>query len=306
MKSAGKTAIEWMLKAVPFFVSAGLFLSGVLAFFSPLPILILGLNRGPILAAVACLTNALIVYYSGGPAVFQFYSIGVVGLVFFFLFFISNKKWSLERTLAGTWIGIFCLVVALIAAYANLHGISVFAEFERTVTAFFDLLLNSLSPTAKEQLLGELGAEEWRRRTLYEFPSALGISAMIMIYVNLHVIVSLNPNRFLQKKGLDRRAMFRWKIADHWIWSAIVLWGVSLLLNGKWQGEVAFNILKIFMAAYALQGLAILGSVMNAWKIRGFFRMFFYGLAVFFMMPLVIGVGFFDTWFDFRAKLRQS
>lgn len=280
-------------------------MSGILAVFSPLPILLLGMRRGPLHAVVACFTNAILVYYGAGAVLFQLYSIGIVGLVVFLLFFLNYRLWSLERTLAGAWGGVLVLFGLLVCAYADLHRVTPFAEFQRIVTTFFDFLLSSLSPEAKNQLFGEVGLEEWRRKSVFEFPTHLAIFGMVMIFVNLHVIVNLNPNRFLQKRGMDRRVIFRWKNADFLVWPALALWASSLFLKGMWA-EIAVNALKLFMAAYALQGLAILGSVLNAWKIRGFFRMFFYGLVVFFMMPLVLGVGFFDQWFDFRAKLRQS
>ena len=44
----------------------------------------------------------------------------------------------------------------------------------------------------------------------------------------------------------------------------------------------------------------------EAGKVRGAFRGVVYLLAVFFMMPLLLSLGFFDLWFDFRGKFRQS
>jgi hypothetical protein len=42
----------------------------------------------------------------------------------------------------------------------------------------------------------------------------------------------------------------------------------------------------------------------DLWNIRGFFRAAGYLVSVFVMMPLLLSLGFFDLWFDFRAKFR--
>jgi uncharacterized protein YybS (DUF2232 family) len=70
--------------------------------------------------------------------------------------------------------------------------------------------------------------------------------------------------------------------------------------------DVSLNVFKFLMAIYALQGLSILAFAFDAWRVRGGFRALIYLLAVFFMMPLLLSLGFFDLWFDFRGKFRQS
>ena len=60
------------------------------------------------------------------------------------------------------------------------------------------------------------------------------------------------------------------------------------------------------MAIYALQGLSVLSFFFEAWNVRGLFRALIMVAGVLFMMPLVLSLGFFDLWFDFRSKIRQS
>ena len=64
----------------------------------------------------------------------------------------------------------------------------------------------------------------------------------------------------------------------------------------------AINVFKVLMAIYSFQGISILSHFFDLWGLKGIFRMLSYGLALFFMMPLVLSVGFFDLWFDFRGK----
>jgi hypothetical protein len=149
------------------------------------------------------------------------------------------------------------------------------------------------------------GIDEWRKRTLAELPGALGILCIVVSWFNLRVLINLNPNRFLTRVGLDRRVLNRWKNADWLVWPTLGSWAVVLFTKGA-ASDIALNLFKILMAAYGLQGLAVLGSLFEAWRIRGIFRMILYVLVILVMMPLLLSIGFFDQWFDFRAKFRQS
>lgn len=290
-------------RIVPFFVSAGLYLSGIFALFSPLPLLLVGFTYGFRWLVLAGVTNALIVYFTSGPELFQFYCVGVFSAAFFVQIFLLQKRFTLEKTLAVSWVGSLTILCLLILAYAKLHGLPFLQEFRQLKNAFLDLVIQSLSPESKTQLLGDMTPLEWKQKSDLEV--AFGVSAMLMIYLNMNLLMTFNPGNFIQKLGIDRKAIFSWKNSELLVWPMIGTWGLAILTKGR-VSDVAMSILKLFLAAYGLQGLAILGSVLNSWKIRGFFRMFIYGMAVFFMMPLVLGVGFFDQWFDFRAKLRQS
>jgi hypothetical protein len=303
-----KLLMTWN-RIAPFFVSAALFLSGFFSIFAPLPFLILGVTGHWAWLFVAAITNSALVYYSSGPTVFQFYLLGIVS-VGLLIPFLIRRRWKPEGIVAFSWIFQWLLVFALICTYAAMHRVSPWTELDRIVSGFFDLLYSSLSLEARDQLAanfggGEFGIEEWRRNTLIELPGALGILCLLVSWFNLRILVNLNPNRVMHRLGFDRRIFNRWKNAEWLIWPTILSWGV-VLFAGDRVSDLALNGFKILMAAYGLQGLAVLGTAFDAWKIRGFFRTLFYLLALFLMMPLVLSVGFFDQWFDFRKKFRQT
>jgi hypothetical protein len=248
------------------------------------------------------------VYFSSGPTVFQFYLLSVVSLGIAIPLLVRRRR-KPEAIVATACLLQWVLVALLIGVYAALHRISLWTELDRVFSGFFDLLYSSLSPEAREQLAanfggGESGIEEWRRNTLTELPGALGILCLLVAWFNLRILVNLNPNRVLHRLGLDRRVFNRWKNADWLIWPTILSWGV-VLFAGQRVSDLALNVFKILMAVYGLQGLAVMGTAFDAWKIRGFFRTLIYLFALFLMMPLVLSIGFFDQWFDFRKKFRQ-
>lgn len=296
-------------RLAPFFVSAALFLSGFFAIFSPLPFLILGVTTRPIWLALAVLTNACLVYFSGGSTVFQFYllSIGAIGIVMPLLI---QRRLKVEAVLAWTWIIQWSMVGLLICGYALLQGVTPWEELKRIFASFFDVLMASLSTESRDQIIqsfggGEVGIAEWRKKTLSDLPGTLGIICMLVAWFNLRVLVGLNPNRFLSKVGLDRRVLNRWKNAEWLIWPTLGSWAVVLFTEGT-PSDIALNVFKVLLAAYGIQGLAVLGCLFEKYKIRGLFRILLYSLVLIVMMPLLLSIGFFDQWFDFRSKLRQT
>ena len=82
-------------------------------------------------------------------------------------------------------------------------------------------------------------------------------------------------------------------------------WAIVLFTTGI-TSDLALNLFKVLMAAYSLQGLAVLGSLFEAYKVRGIFRIILYTVVILVMLPLLLSIGFFDQWFDFRSKFRQS
>lgn len=301
--------IQFWNRLAPFFVSAALFLSGFFAVFSPLPFLILGVTMNLWWVLLAVGTNSLLVYFSSGPTVFQFYllSVGSIGLVMPFLI---RRRIKVEAVIARTWIVQWCLVGLLIGAYALFRGLTPWEELKQVFSSFFDVLMTSLSPESREQIIqsfggGDAGIAEWRRKTLSELPGALGIICLLLAWFNLRVLVTLNPNRFLSSVGLDRKVLDRWKNAEWLIWPTLLAWAVVIFTEGT-TSDIALNIFKVLLAAYGIQGLAVLGSLFEAYKIRGLLRILLYSLVLIVMMPLLLSIGFFDQWFDFRSKFRQT
>jgi hypothetical protein len=154
---------------------------------------------------------------------------------------------------------------------------------------------------------GTIDPQEWKDNLLIELPSGIVVFGIILIWANLVTVLRLNAGRIRESLGLDSAFFKRWKAPEILLWPTIV--GAALMLfaaSGTVGATVGINLFKCLMAVYAIQGLSILSFIFDAWHIRGFFRSAAFIMAVFLMMPLVLSLGFFDTWFDFRSKFRQS
>jgi cellulose synthase/poly-beta-1,6-N-acetylglucosamine synthase-like glycosyltransferase len=105
--------------------------------------------------------------------------------------------------------------------------------------------------------------------------------------------------------GLSPNFLSQWKAPEFLVWPTIVC-GFFLIGDFGIASEVSWIVFELLMSVYAIQGLSILSAILDLWGIRGWLRVIGYSLTLGLMLPLVLSLGFFDLWFDFRGKFRQS
>ena len=176
-------------------------------------------------------------------------------------------------------------------------------ELSSQISEFVDYLSQSVS--SNPALINPTEAEDWKRSLLLEFPSALAIFALVLVWSNLMLLLKANPNGIREKLGLDASYFKKWKAPELLVWPTI-FFGVFLVADFGIASDIALSVFKFLMAIYAIQGLSVLSYFLDLWGVRGMFRWVSFTLSLFLMMPLVLSLGFFDLWFDFRSKFRQS
>jgi uncharacterized protein YybS (DUF2232 family) len=114
----------------------------------------------------------------------------------------------------------------------------------------------------------------------------------------------------LAARGLFRRQglpfpeygpLNRWKAPEPLVW-AVIASGVLLMVPGSGVKLLGLNGLIVLMLIYFFQGIAIVAYFFQKKRIPRFARVVLYGLIAMQQVVLlaVIGIGFFDTWFNFR------
>ncbi len=292
------------VQVTPLFLSAVLFLSAIFSVFSALPLQVLSLQRRWNWLALAVVLNSIWVYALGGKEVFLLYIIyGLVPGVI--LGWLLSRGTSVSRSLAAT-VGAMLLTAAIILlAISAIHGVTPLEEIRLQMDTFLKSLESSFTPEAREQLLGGMDPADWSKAFLHELPSAIVLFALVQAWLSSVFLVRANPGGVLGKKGLRADLIRDWRIPDFWVWPTI-LCGFFMVFEVEKVTPWAANGFRVLMGLYALQGLVILGAFLDAWKIRGLIRSGIYLLVIFVMMPLLLSIGFFDQWFDFRKNLRQS
>jgi uncharacterized protein YybS (DUF2232 family) len=125
------------------------------------------------------------------------------------------------------------------------------------------------------------------------------MSTLFVTWVNLLMTRSLV--RFRGLKIPDFGNLNQWKSPEILVW-VVIAGGVLLLIPVKSLKIIGLNIVLGLIMIYFIQGISIVSFYFNKRKFPRILRGVLYGLIgvqqVFSM--LVIGLGFFDLWIDFR------
>lgn len=298
---APRRAPGWMT-ILPYFLSAFLFLSGFLGIFAPLPILFCSAQKGRKSALLAAMTNGVIVGVTEGWIGFGFYCVLVLALSLPLAEALRRKK-SVEKS-AG-----LALVAMVLAAgvggliYAGVHHLNPVQELFSRISSFADLIIQSVPPNSG--LLNSADPVENKHEVMVILPGLMASFALFLVWLNLLVLLRINPAGIRESVGLDSSYLKKWKAPEFLVWPTIAA-GFFLVMDFGLVSDIALNIFRFLMAVYAIQGLSILSFFFDLWNVRGFFRWVGFIVSLLLMMPLVLCLGFFDLWFDFRAKFRQS
>ena len=305
---------QWVLQSLLVFLSSAvLFLSAFFAVAAPIPLILLNLVRGRKWALLAATTNAVIVFLLAGPVSLGLYLTFTVSVGFVLPELLrrgTRIEWTVLASM-GSIIATGALMLgalALIQARGMSHPI---LELKNEVASVVDQLGQAVSSQLAKQsgLVSKDEVQEavdaWKKSLVEDFPSSLGIFSLVLVWLNLSVTLRANPARVREKLKLAPGGLRAWKSPEWLVWPTIAVGAISMFAPAPWT-LVGSNLLKFFLAVYALQGVAILASVMDRVGIRGLLRPIIFCGMLFFALPLLLGVGFFDLWFDFRAKLRQK
>ena len=108
----------------------------------------------------------------------------------------------------------------------------------------------------------------------------------------------------LKSRGLfypEFGALKLWKAPERLVWGVIGC-GLMLFLPGRTFKILGLNGMIVFMAIYFFQGIAIVAFSFEKKRFPKMLRFFLYSLIVIqqLIFLLVIGLGFFDMWLNFR------
>jgi len=285
-------------------LSALFFLSGLFSLFSPLPILILFFRYSRLWGWLGALLSGCLVALLGGDFSLALYVVFIVPVALV-MAELLKKKMSLERvaTITLLLMGVFGLVMSL--GYGRIHHVNILSTVSHELNQAVDQVVQSIQESGKQPWVDAGEAEEWKRSILIEMPSAIAILALVMVWANLMIFLRLNFSQIRESLGLDATFYRRWKAPEFLVWPTLVC-GVFLLVEVKFVSVAALNLFKFLMAIYAIHGLSVLSFFFEAWGIRRAFRGAGFVIATFLVRPLLLVLGFFDLWFDFRSKVRQS
>ena len=131
-------------------------------------------------------------------------------------------------------------------------------------------------------------------------PALLLLSFALIVLINILYLGRRFPER--RREWFALETLREWKAPEPLVW-ALIACGFALFLPGAGLlGLVALNLLLVIGACYFAQGLAVIAFFFNKNNVPRFLRGLTYVLIIFqqIFTLLVVGLGLFDLWGDFR------
>ncbi|MCG8553350.1 MAG: YybS family protein [Desulfobacterales bacterium] len=270
--------------------------------FLPLPVLFyrlkLGRHSGALIAGTSFFILVLIAN-AKGPAFDTFY-FGLLLVTGMVLGECLERHMSIQKTMGLTALLGVGAVFAVFMIYTIGQGRSV-------STIMTDYMNQSLS--IAKQLSPEIGMDQDMTQRLIAslmivMPAMFIVSFVTTLWLNILIIKKL-----LQVKGITIKSiehLNRYKAPDMLVWVFIGCATASMILSGPVK-IFGINCLIVLMLVYFFQGIAVVSFFFQQKNTPMALKGLCYFLIAVqvYVLILVIGLGFFDNWIDFR-KLTAS
>jgi uncharacterized protein YybS (DUF2232 family) len=137
-------------------------------------------------------------------------------------------------------------------------------------------------------------------------PATAFVGIGLVVLFNLVSLCRRFPERRAQWLSLP--SLREWKAPDLLVWGVIVSGFVMFIPGVESFRTFAANLLLVFGACYFFQGLAIIAFYLYKNRIPRFVRGVVYLFIIFqqIFTLLVVGLGLFDLWVDFRRLKKQD
>jgi uncharacterized protein YybS (DUF2232 family) len=212
------------------------------------------------------------------------------------------RRWPLEHMVSAVCGAVFGTAVAGLWVFGLFTGRGFMDTLTAGVRNNLELTLSlyremGLSP---DQIQFLEDAMDVIQQVMVGMMPALVIGSTLMaVWVSL-----LSVQVLLRRRGLpvpDYGPLDHWKAPEMLVWPVIAC-GILLLVPSLVAKTVGLNGLVILMVVYFFQGMAIIAYFFGKKRIPRIARIVLYALIALqqIVMLGVIGVGFFDTWFNFR------
>lgn len=272
------------------------------ALFIPLPTLFyrskLGRHIGIIVPAAALFVMAAVM---GGIAVDLVFFLELLLLGFMLGEFLAMNL-SVEKTILYTCTSVLLGGLLGLVLYSNVSntGITLLVSDYIAMNLEMTMALYESMGVSEESLVQLSNSLAQIQYILVRIVPAMVIgSTLFVVWINL-----LLAKRTLTAKGIffpDFGALNHWKAPDALIWVLIGCGGL-LLMPGTSLKLLGLNGLLILLMVYFLQGIAVVSYYFEKKRFPRALRLFLYTLIAVqqFILLLVIGLGIFDMWLNFR------
>lgn len=272
----------------------------------PQPVLSFGLKYGKGWSAGLLATGISLIWLFAGKELALLY--GLFAFMVMLLFLLLGRLRSIETVVVSVAGVLFAMVGAIMTYFYN--------SWSQMAGDLREILEGNLNGTVRlyEKLgFSQESLELLRERTPQIIETVLEILPSL-VFITLGVVVLINLF-LLHRRFPDRRAAWwsnenlrEWKGPDSLVWCLIVC-GFALFIPGvQVLKTFALNMLLVVAVFYFFQGLAILAYYFHQKNVPFYLRGITYVLILFeqIFTMLVVGLGLFDLWGDFRGLKKKN
>jgi uncharacterized protein YybS (DUF2232 family) len=272
------------------------------ALFIPLPTLFyrakLGRHTGVILPAAAVFVMSAVL---GGIAVDLIFFLELLLLGFMLGEFLTQDL-SVEKTILYTCASVLMSGLLGLVVYSNVSNTGIHALVSGYIAKNLELTMALYEGmgVSEESLVQLSNSIDQIHYILVRIVPAMIIGATLFIaWVNL-----LMAKGIFTAKGIffpDFGTLNHWKAPDALIWLLIGCGGLLLMPVSNLK-IVGLNGLLVLLVVYFLQGIAVVSFYFEKKQFPRALRLFLYSLIALqqFILLVVIGLGLFDMWLNFR------
>lgn len=284
-------------RIAPFLMSAVFYNSSIFVFISPLPLFILTLRNHLLMSLLALMTNLAFLSLTTDP--FELYVAGGLWVGVGILFPIMIRKLGkIHQSFGISFLFLVGLLVAGLYIQAR-HAQTDIIEYVRSQVSMRMDQLISFPDSPFKQFVEEQGRDELFHKVMTEVPATILALLVFCLWINLLFASQL-------VRGFLSKAFWATYRNPEWLVIPTLICGGLYVFAEHAPYYIGLNGLKLVMVFYAMQGLSIISHILNRYKILGIGRMIVFVVAILIAPPLVLSLGFFDLWFDFRKKFGHS
>ncbi len=274
----------------------------VLALILPMPVtfyrLKLGRNLGALIMTVVC---CVITGVTGGVSLDVLF-FGALLLTGFFLGEFIEMHVSVEKVGLYTSLATLGTCLLLLFLYSVTAGQDLFTMVSNYVGANLQMTLSLYSGMGVPQESIDLVArsiDTIHYVMVRIMPALFSMMIMFVVWVNILFIKTILMKKGIHVAQLDD--LRQWRAPEKLVWLAIAF-TLLLLVPVTGLKIVGLNCLLVLMPVYFFQGIAVVSFVFEKRRFPGMLRFFIYSIIAIQQIFLfaVVGLGFFDTWIDFR------
>ncbi len=270
--------------------------------FMPLPLLFyrlkLGRKAGVVIFAVTVIIMTALL---DGLSIDMFFFVGLLFLGFVLGEFFELNL-SIEKTLLYSCGSVLLSGLVILLIYSNMAGKNIgvlVSDYVKQNLELTMVLYQSMGMSEESIRIISNSLEHIQYVLVRIVPAMVVISTFFVAWTSL-----LLARPLLKSKSLffpTFGSLQQWRSPEFLVWGVIGC-GLLLIFPSKAIKVLALNGLLILMPVYFFQGIAIVSHFFNKKKFPKFLKLFLYGLIALqqLLLLVVIGVGFFDIWLNFR------